>query len=152
MKGAAILDLFGGSGALGLEALSRGASDVTWCDSGSRSVKAIRENLQRLGIDRKGHRVLCMPALKAIRFLKKKDARFDVVFVDPPYEAMLYEETLLALSLSGLTAPDGVVVVEHAKRINLSAVYGDLGLERRRRYGETCVAWYEPQSSTEVKR
>lgn len=150
VQGARVLDLFAGSGALGLEALSRGADSVTWCDSGPRSVAAIRENIKRMGVPKQQCRVLAMTALRAIRFLEKREERFDLVFVDPPYESYLYEETLLALSLAGLTQPGGDVVVEHAKRIEVSNVFGDLILERGRRYGETCVAWFERAARTEV--
>jgi len=145
-----VLDLFGGSGALGFEALSRGAAEVIWCDSSVRSIKAIRENARRFGISLKRGDVLSMPALNAIRLLKKRGATFDLVFVDPPYESMLYQETLLALSLSGVTAPGGFVLVEHAKRIDLSPVYGDLILDRGRRYGETRISWYVRATDSEV--
>jgi len=151
VKGARVLDLFAGSGALGLEALSRGADSVTWCDSGPRSVAAIRENVQRLGAPKRQCTVLAMTALRAIRYLGKREGRFDLVFVDPPYESYLYEETLLALSLSGLTERGGSVVVEHARRIDVSNVFGDLILDRGRRYGETCVAWFIRAARTEVK-
>jgi len=152
VEGARVLDLFAGSGALGLEALSRGAARVTFCDSGQRPLAAVRENLRCLGIGKERFSVLRMPARKAMGMLEKRSAVFDVVFVDPPYETILYEETLMALSLSDLTVEGGLVVVEHSKRIGVSSVYGNLVLDRRRKYGETCVAWFRRAARREVPR
>lgn len=143
VRGARVLDLFAGSGALGLEALSRGASHATFCDAAARPVQAIRDNARRLGVSPSAARVLLMPAHQAIRRLAAEGDHFDVVFVDPPYESQLYDETLLALAISGLAAPGGVVVVEHGRRQEVGAVYGDLHAVRRRRYGETCVTYLE---------
>lgn len=143
VRGARVLDLFAGSGALGLEALSRGAAHATFCDAAARPVQAIRDNARRLGFPPPAVRVLLMPALQAIRRLAGERAHFDVVFVDPPYESLLYDETLLALAIEGLVAPGGVVVVEHGRRRDIGAVYGDLHGVRRRRYGETCVTTFE---------
>ncbi len=143
VRGARVLDLFAGSGALGLEALSRGAAHATFCDAAARPVQAIRDNARRLGFPPSAARVLLMPALQAIRRLAGEGAPFDVVFVDPPYESLLYDETLLALAIEGLVAPGGVVVVEHGRRRDIGAVYGDLHRVRRRRYGETCVTTFE---------
>jgi len=147
--GAIVLDLCAGSGALGFEALSRGARRVRWCDSDPRCVDAIRENARRLGVTLTPKSVLAMPVLDAVRRLGKGGERFDVVFFDPPYEAGLYDETLLALSLSGSVAPGGVVAVEHAKSIRLSPSYGPLVLDRVRQYGDTYVTYYRRAAAAE---
>ncbi len=143
VRGARILDLFAGSGALGLEALSRGASHATFCDVAARPAQAVRDNARRLGFSPSAARVLHLPALQAVRRLAGEGDSFDVVFVDPPYESPLYDETLLALAIEGLVVPGGVVVVEHGRRVEVSAVFGDLHAVRRRRYGETCVTYFE---------
>ncbi len=143
VRGARVLDLFAGSGAFGLEALSRGAAHATFCDTSPRAVQAIRDNLARLGFTATVARVLHMPAVQAIQRLAKEGERHDVVFVDPPYDALLYDETLMALSLAGVVAVGGVVVVEHGRRQGVDVVFGDLLLVRRRRYGETCIAYFE---------
>lgn len=141
VRGARVLDLFAGSGALGIEALSRGAVHVTFCDAAPRSVQAVYDNLRRLGFPASAVRVLRMPAHLAIRVLAKE--RFDLTFVDPPYESLLYDATLLSLSLSGIVATGGAVVVEHSRRQKVGEVYGDLHRVRRGQYGETCVSYFE---------
>jgi 16S rRNA (guanine966-N2)-methyltransferase len=139
---ARVLDLCSGSGALGFEALSRGARLVRWCDSDPRSVEAIRENARRLGIALTPTSIFAMPVLDAVWRLAKAGEDYDVVFFDPPYEGGLYDETLLALSLSGRVAPGGVVAVEHAKSMKLSPSFGHLVLDRVRQYGDTFVTYY----------
>lgn len=140
--GARVLDLFAGSGAMGIEALSRGAEHVTWCDASERAVAAVRENLARLGAAASRCAVMHMPADAAIERLAREGRAFDIVFVDPPWEGDLYEETLLHLAVSRIVRPGGIVVVEHARRIDVGTVYGDLVAARERRYGDSCVSWF----------
>ena len=142
VPGARVLDLFAGTGALGLEALSRGATHVTWVDQEPRSIDGIHENLEKLKALRSCCEVLNMPAAAALRRFAKTERQFDLIFVDPPYESGLYEETLLAMAMSRVLAPDGIVAVEHARRYQVAANYGDLLQFKDRRYGETCVAWF----------
>lgn len=80
--GTKLLELFAGSGAVGIEALSRGAAEAVFVDSSPASCRAIRENLERAGLEA---RVLCLPARRAIEKLVKEGARFDWAFADPPY-------------------------------------------------------------------
>jgi len=139
---ARVLDLCAGSGALGFEALSRGARRVKWCDADPRCIDTIRENAQKLGVVLTSRSLFAMPVLDAVWRIAKSSEPFDVVFFDPPYEAGLYDETLLALSLSGRVSPGGVVAVEHSKNIKLSPSYGHLVLDRVRQYGDTYVTYY----------
>ena len=141
--GARALDLFAGSGAMGLEALSRGAAHVTWCDSSDRAVAAIRENVASLCAPQSRWAILEMPADKALARLGRAGQRFDLVFVDPPWEENLYDGVLLGLSLARVVEPGGLVVVEHSRRFPLSAGYGSLHATRERRYGDGCVTWFE---------
>lgn len=142
LEGAVVLDLFAGSGAMGFEALSRGAARVVFVEAEPRPIDAIRENAASFGVDRDSMNILFMTALNAIRRLSAGPERFDVVFVDPPYESGLYEETLLELQMSGIVRPGGTVAVEHARRFNVDSVYGPLLMKKDRRYGDTCVAYY----------
>jgi 16S rRNA (guanine(966)-N(2))-methyltransferase RsmD len=143
VAGSRVLDLFAGCGALGLEALSRGASHVTWCDSSDRSIAAVRENASKLGVPASAATVLHMPAHAAIARLSRAGETFDIVFLDPPYEGGLYEETMLALGMGRVVARGGLVAVEHARRIEVDPVFGDLVLKKRRQYGETIVTYFE---------
>lgn len=142
VDGARVLDLFAGTGAMGIEALSRGAAQVTWVDEEARPIAAIRENLQKLGAPAARCEILNATALAAIRRFARAERQFDIVFVDPPYEGGLYDETMMALAVERIVAPGGLVAVEHGRRIEVSANYGDLLQFKVRRYGETCVAWF----------
>lgn len=142
LEGAVVLDLFAGSGAMGFEALSRGAARVVFVEAEPRPIDAIRENAASFGVDRDSMNILFMTALNAIRRLSAGPERFDVVFVDPPYESGLYEETMLELQMSGIVVSGGTVAVEHARRFNVDPVYGPLLMKKDRRYGDTCVAYY----------
>ena len=141
VAGARVLDLFAGSGAMGLEALSRGAALAVWCDAEARSIAAVREDVDRMGVGRQGT-VLQMTAQAALRYLERKGRAFDLVFLDPPYEDGHYESMLLALSRSPLVVDGAWVCVEHPKRIDLPPVFGALIQNRRRRYGDTCVSYF----------
>lgn len=143
VQGAQVLDLFAGSGALGIEALSRGAARTVFCDSSERAVEAIRTNLERLRVPESRFLIIHGTADKAIRHVGEKGEKFDIIFVDPPYESVLYEDTMMALSLARVVAPEGIVVVEFSKRIVLSEVFGSLVERKRARYGDTCVAYFE---------
>jgi 16S rRNA (guanine966-N2)-methyltransferase len=141
VAGCRVLDLFAGSGAMGIEALSRGAASVVWVDSEARAIAAVRENLARVAAPPDRVEVLHLPALAAIRLLVRS-APFDLVFVDPPWEAGIYDEVMLGLTLHGRVTVGGRVVVEHGKHIDVSAAFGDLVADRRRRYGDTCVVTF----------
>ncbi|WP_428310310.1 16S rRNA (guanine(966)-N(2))-methyltransferase RsmD [Hydrocarboniphaga sp.] len=108
ISGAAVLDLFAGSGALGLEALSRGASSATFVESGSAQARAIRNALQKLGAEQA--EVLSQDAL---RFLTDTPQRFDLVTLDPPYDSPLLEQALALLPR--VLKPDNRVYLEWPK-------------------------------------
>ena len=111
LPGAAVLDLFAGSGALGIEALSRGAAQATFVEVAATAQRALRHNLQPFG----GRaRLLAQPAAAALRLLPP--ARFDLVLLDPPFALQLLPATVAALGQNGLLRPAAVVVCEHASR------------------------------------
>lgn len=141
-EGADVLDLFAGSGAMGFEALSRGAARVVFVDVEQRPVDAINENARLLGVSQSRMSILTMTAENAVRRLSQSGSSYDVVFVDPPWESGLYEQVMLALSLSGVIRPGGIVVVEHSRRFPVEAVYGPLIQKKDRQYGDTCVAYF----------
>ncbi|MBE3598066.1 MAG: 16S rRNA (guanine(966)-N(2))-methyltransferase RsmD [Limnochordaceae bacterium] len=133
------LDLFAGSGAMGIEALSRGARRAVFVEDDPAALRAIRANLERTGLGEKAT-VLRRDALRAIEELSRSGERFDVIFADPPYAAGLAEAVVRALAASGLAADDGVVVVQHGAREEPAAVAG-WTVWRRARYGETTVTF-----------
>src|SRR5688572_10036120 len=107
VEGAAVLDLFAGSGAMGLEALSRGAASATFVESDRAACRTISQNLEKL--DLTGARVVCGDAVWALR---QEPRTYDLVLVDPPYELWPELEPRLAGALERVLAPDGLVVVE----------------------------------------
>jgi 16S rRNA (guanine966-N2)-methyltransferase len=139
VAGARVLDLFAGSGALALEALSRGASEATLVDSSDAAVAAIRRNLAALGVAAEVRRQRALAFLEAAR----ADARqYDLVFLDPPYRHASELERELSVALAPVLAPDARVVAESDRRARLEL---DLPLCDERRYGDTLIRIYGPR-------
>jgi 16S rRNA (guanine966-N2)-methyltransferase len=115
LAGACVLDLFAGSGSLGLEALSRGASRVVFVDSSRAAATAIRDNLRMLALEERAE-VLVTGVERAIAMLAARGERFDLVFVDAPYRNDISAAVLSALAAERLLGPDAYVVVRQAGR------------------------------------
>lgn len=140
--GARVLDLFAGSGALGIEALSRGARHATFVDSHAECVDAVRGNLSQARVDEQSALVLKMDAGNALTDFERRGETFGVVFVDPPYDSNLANEALRRLGLSRTADPDGVVVVEHDRRAAPADYYGRLTRVRVEDYGDTVISFF----------
>lgn len=139
VDGASAADLYAGTGSLGIEALSRGASHVDFVEDDFRQCRVIRANLEATGFSGQA-RVMCMPAEKAVERL---EAMYDLVLMDPPYSQPYPERVLRRLGTrSGLLRPGARVVVGHASRVVPGDVYGRLVLLQDRRYGDSSVAFY----------
>ncbi len=141
LTGQHVLDLYAGSGALGFEALSRGAAQVTFVDRARAALDVIRENAQALGVEalvtlRREDADLCPERLSGGR-------RFDLVLMDPPYAHGTLAAVLARLAGSGLLAPAGRVVVESDRRHAPGPVEGLAAIDERR-YGDTLITWYVP--------
>jgi 16S rRNA (guanine966-N2)-methyltransferase len=134
--GASVLDLFAGSGALAIEALSRGASDATLVDSSPAAIEAIRRNLDALGIQAE---VVRGDAVAWCEQAKRRARQYDLVFLDPPYRHGSPLGARLTAALAGALAPGARVVAESDRRQPLG-----LGLPRldERRYGDTLIQIY----------
>jgi 16S rRNA (guanine966-N2)-methyltransferase len=138
VEGARVLDLFAGSGALGLEALSRGAAEATFVDSAPAAIRAVRANLEALG------GVAEVRRADARRYLGSASAaarQYDLVFLDPPYRLAGRLGSELTAALPAVLAPGAAVVAESDRRAPL-----DLGLplEDERRYGDTLIRIHGP--------
>jgi 16S rRNA (guanine966-N2)-methyltransferase len=146
IEGARFLDLYAGSGAVGIEAVSRGAQNVIMVERAAPALKIMRGNLEKLGL-RSGVRV---EAVSVTAFLKKLRPEstafvFDIVFLDPPYDAQ--DEYALALGLLGgdasrLLAKDAVVIAEHRRKEKLEDRYGTLGRTRVLEQGDAALSFY----------
>lgn len=136
--GKTVLDLFAGSGNLGLEALSRGASFAMFNDMSREAVKVIRTNIEKLGFEEKTA-VVSMDYAQAIRMVASR--RFDIVFLDPPYRAGLMEGALCALSDSTVLSENAIVIAEHDAHIPPEKS-GKLELYDRRIYRDTALSFF----------
>ncbi|MBI4466175.1 MAG: 16S rRNA (guanine(966)-N(2))-methyltransferase RsmD [Acidobacteria bacterium] len=142
VAGAVFADCYAGSGAVGIEALSRGAEWVYFLESHHPAVKVIRENLARLEIET-GAEVLPFDVLAGLRELERRGVRLDIVFLDPPYQAAeQYERALGWLGESALLAPGAWVIAEHSRRQALAKQYGALSRVRALRQGDAMLSIY----------
>ncbi|HUI43853.1 MAG TPA: 16S rRNA (guanine(966)-N(2))-methyltransferase RsmD [Terriglobia bacterium] len=149
LQGARFLDVYAGSGAVGLEALSRGASEVVLVESHRGALEVIRRNLEALRASRQV-RLLAAPAAKALERLGSEGAPFDFVFLDPPYaEVGEYHHTLRQLGRSTLLAPAGRVIAEHSRHLILEEAYGRLRRVRSLRHGDTHLSFYRAAEAPE---
>ncbi|MBI2160796.1 MAG: 16S rRNA (guanine(966)-N(2))-methyltransferase RsmD [Candidatus Rokubacteria bacterium] len=141
LPGARVLDLFAGAGGVGLEALSRGAAHATFVERDGHAVAALDANIRTLGVE-EATRVLRLDVLRALARLAAEGQRFEIVFLDPPYDADLTAATLEALGGGQVTAPEALVVAQHpTKRVPADA-YGALHAFRARRFGETTLTFF----------
>jgi 16S rRNA (guanine966-N2)-methyltransferase len=138
---ARVLDLFAGAGGVGLEALSRGAAHVTFVERDAGAVAALRENVTALGVGELA-RVQRGDVLRELSTLYRAGERFDLVFLDPPYEAGLVATTLEALGGGGLLLAEGLVVAQHFTKRAPASIIGALASFRARRFGETTLTFY----------
>ncbi len=138
---AEVLDLFAGTGAVGLEALSRGAARATMVERSQRVARLIHDNVRRLGYEERV-RVLTGDALHHIHELAQRGERFDVVFVGAPYGTPLARNSMHALARIMPLEPEAVVIAEVHTKETLDDRYGPLQRELRRAYGETRLDFF----------
>jgi 16S rRNA (guanine(966)-N(2))-methyltransferase RsmD len=142
LEGSVWLDLFAGTGAVGIEALSRGAAHVTFVESGKKPAGVIRENLRSLGI-RSGFEVVEGEVLRGLRQLEQKGFAADYVFLDPPYaEHAAYTKTLESLAHSQVIMLTGKVVAEHDKRFDPGESFAKLRRYRVLEQGDSILSFY----------
>jgi len=150
LKGVVFLDLFAGSGSMGIEALSRGAKKVVFVENNHRAQSLIYSNLERchFGPDvsdarEKNWVLLKSSALHALQVLQEKGVRFDIVYVDPPFADDLYEGCLEALARSDLLTESSLVVAEHHHKNALREKYDKLTCQSERKLGDSCLSYYQ---------
>lgn len=139
VAGQSVLDLFAGTGSMGIEALSRGASHATFVDDFISAIVLIKKNLERCGFKDRAS-VIKSPVRAAIRRLSKHGTTFDIIFVDPPYLKDLVNPALEALSQSSLVAPASIIIVEHHPKEPIGEIDG-LKVTDSRRYGQTLISF-----------
>lgn len=143
VNGAVVLDVFGGSGAIGIEALSRGARQVVVVESAPAACRLIRRNAEACGIGR-GIRILQQDAFRALRALAREGFKADIVFFDPPYDFEPYEDLLEITFARQLLEQPATVIVEHHRRADVPESGGGYRRSRAIRQGDHCLSFYEP--------
>lgn len=136
-----ILDLYAGTGNLGIEALSRGAKFAVFVDRDRECAKIIRENLEHTKLESRGE-VITGQAISAIKRLKDENKKFDIVFMDPPYKAGVLEDTIAEVAKSGILNIEGIIVAEHDIRHELLEEINGFSLKDSRKYGDTAITFY----------
>ena len=145
-------DLYAGTGAVGIEAFSRGASEVLFVEKHGASVALIKKNLESLDI-RERVRVIASDVVEALRkWISIGASRmpvFDLVYLDPPYaDERSYQDALTLLGNSDLVAPEGVVVAEHRSSLDLADVFGKLERVRVLRQGDAALSFFKMRSKS----
>jgi len=136
---AQVLDLFAGSGALGIEALSRDAGWVDFVERKPRCCAIIKQNLEKAKLEAQAH-IYCCSVAKAISFLDKE---YSIILIDPPYSNSSIGSLVTQLATSKLVGVGSTVVVTHSSHLPLSSSYATLNLIKERRHGDSCIAVYQ---------
>lgn len=140
VPGAMVLDLFAGTGALGIEALSRGAESAVFVDNSRESLSVIRRNVESCALDDRAD-IIKWDIEKNLNCLKAVKTGFDLVFIDPPYHRNLLKPTLLNLDQSNALKNGSCIVVEHASLEPIPTDLLTFELTDQRRYGKTLVSF-----------
>ena len=140
IEGYNVLDLYAGSGAMGLEALSRGASKATFVDISPLAIKTIKDNIVSLKIPESEYEIIKNKDLQAIELFKEKGLKFDLVILDPPYEQGEYEKVANLLFDNNLLSDKAIIVMEANRKITLENI--DYQKNKEYHYGEIMVFIY----------
>jgi 16S rRNA (guanine966-N2)-methyltransferase len=136
-----VLDLFAGTGALGIEALSRGARSVIFVENHRSALQVLQQNLTKCGLNELS-RVLPVAADKALPRLAAQSEHFSLIFLDPPYGYGIAARILPLLAQKNLVVPGGLIIAEHSRLEELAEVYQSLVRHDQRRYGATMISFY----------
>lgn len=145
VPGTRFLDLFAGSGNVGIEALSRGAEFVTFVELNKVCTKTILANLTRCGLSPQSPSIILlnMGISRAMEYFRRRKIQFDIIFLDPPYRLGLVKKSLKDISNYGILPPDGVVITEHDVKEDVPKCVGNLVMIRQERYGTTLLSFHE---------
>ena len=143
VEGKLVLDLFAGTGNLGIEALSRGAKKAVFVEKGRQALQLIRRNVIQIGLE---GRVEIIPrdASRAIGILKWRGEIFDLIMMDPPYEKGLIKRTLTKLNSHPIYHVNSILIIEHDRREPLPSIPEGWNLIRERRMGDTVISFLTP--------
>lgn len=142
LEGSIVIDLFSGSGNLGIEALSRNSNKAYFIDNNKTSINSINENLKRTNFINNSI-VFHMDVIAAIEKLRRENIKADIIFLDPPYSQGLVTPVLEKVSYSKILNPEGIIIVEHMKTDEIPDNIKDLQKYRIKKYGDIVVSFYE---------
>lgn len=143
MEGRVVLDLFAGTGNLGIEALSRGAKRAVFVEKGRQALRLIQKNLTQLGLEGRSE-ILPKDVSRAIGILNQRGEYFDLILMDPPYEKGLIQNTLMKLNSHQIYHTNSILVIEHNRREPLPRGLSRWNLIRQRRIGDTVISFLTP--------
>lgn len=135
------LDLFAGSGGLGIEALSRGVSKVIFIDRDNKAIQTVKENLKNCHLENQAE-IYRNDAERALKAIIKRELKFDYIFLDPPYKKQELEKLLNKIDLECLLHPDGIIVCEHSSDIVLPDMVGKFEKMKYEKYGIIAISIY----------
>ena len=141
------LDVFGGTASIALEALSRGAKEAVIIENDSEALKVIRDNVAACK-EEKQVRILNKDVITALKILTNEHRCFDVIYIDPPYQAGLYEKILDLLAAGELLAPGGIILCESAKSTSLMLENSIFCIYKERHYGDTKISFLQKHEET----
>ena len=137
-----ILDLFAGTGSLGIECLSRGANKCIFVDNSKESINIVKSNIKKARVENESI-VLNLDFKSAVNSLALKNEKFDVIFMDPPYYKNMFSDALGGIDNNNLLKEDGIIVVEHDTKDEFPENIGRLYKNREKKYGNTTLTFYK---------
>ena len=150
VEGKAVLDLFAGTGNLGIEALSRGAKKALFVEKGRESLRLIKKNLAQCKLEVQSE-ILAKNVNRAIGILKRRGESFDLILMDPPYEKGWVQKTLMKLKSHPIYHGDSILVIEHGRREPLPKIVNGWNLIREQRVGDTIISFLTPSPGEEME-
>ena len=147
IKDSVFLDLFSGSGSIGIEAISNGTKEVYFVDNNNLCIKEIKKNIKNFNIE-KYSKLLNMDYLKALDYLKNNNIKLDIIFIDPPYKFKVYESILDYINKNELIKENGLIILETDDN-KLQPSYSNLLLIKEKKYGDKYIFIYKKGDSDE---
>ena len=148
IEGARFADVCAGSGAIGIEALSRGAGHVTFIESSLKAARIISENLRNCGVSWEDYKVINRDVIRAMKNFASEKSQFDIIYFDPPYNSDIYTPVMWQIANNNLLAEDGVLIVEHRRQTPLLPNYDRLRPYRQTTQSESLLTFFGVEAVT----
>ena len=142
VEGSLVLDIFSGTGSLGIEALSRGSAKAVFIDNDRQAQKILQDNLSKSDF-LEFSEILTLPAKHGLKKISNANQKFNLIFADPPYKGSLAKKTIQLIEYYGLLASDGWLTIEHSDKTNLAKVSEKYTLQSLRGQGDTQLSFYQ---------